>query len=70
MTGEKMIETAVSDAMITGGFMGALIMVLLFILSAMIATTVRRRQDRFERLENEVRKLRTSVDILEINTKK
>jgi biopolymer transport protein ExbB/TolQ len=70
MTGEKMIETAVSDAMITGGFMGALIMVLLFILSAMIATTVRRRQDRFERLEDEVYKLRTSVNSLEIRTKK
>jgi hypothetical protein len=43
---------------------------LLFILSAMIATTVRRRQDRFERLEDEVYKLRTSVNSLEIRTKK
>lgn len=69
MTGEKMIETAVNDAMITGGFIGALIMVFLFIFSAMIAQTVKRRQDRFERLEAEVRELRSSVSILEVHNR-
>ena len=54
MTGEKMIETAVNDAMITGGFIGALIMVFLFIFSAMIATTLKRKEDRIYKLENDI----------------
>jgi len=69
MMNEQIIQNLATDAMITGGIMGVCFTVAIGILVNLAWASRQRQTDRMYRLEDEVRKLRTSVNILEIDKK-
>jgi len=66
---EQIIQNLAADAMITGGIMGVCFTVAIGILISLAWSSRQRQSDRMYKLEDEVRKLRTSINILEIDKK-
>lgn len=69
MMNEQIIQNLAADAMITGGIMGVCFTVSIGILVSLAWSSRQRQSDRMYKLEDEVRKLRTSINILEIDKK-
>jgi HAMP domain-containing protein len=69
MMNEQIIQNLATDAMITGGIMGVCFTIAIGILVNLAWASRQRQTDRMYRLEDEVRKLRTSVNVLEIDKK-
>lgn len=69
MMNEQIIQNLATDALITGGIMGVCFTVAIGILVNLAWASRQRQTDRMYKLEDEVRKLRTSINILEIDKK-
>lgn len=64
----EIIQDLTNEAMIYGIFMGAFLAIAFGGLVNLAWSSRQRREDRMCRLEDEMRKMRTTVDILEIRT--
>jgi len=69
MMNEQIIQNLATDALITGGIMGVCFTIAVGILVNLAWASRQRQTDRMYKLEDEVRKLRTSINILEIDKK-
>ena len=69
MMNEQIIQNLATDALITGGIMGVFLTVAVGIIVNLAWASRQRQTDRMYKLEDEVRKLRTSINILEIDKK-
>ena len=69
MMNEQIIQNLATDALITGGIMGVCFTIAVGILVNLAWASQQRQSNRMYKLEDEVRKLRTSINILEIDKK-
>ena len=64
----EIIQSLTNEAMVYGIFMGAFLAIAVSGLVNLAWSSRQRREDRMCRLEDELRKMRTTIDILEIRT--
>ena len=69
MMNEQIIQNLATDAMITGGIMGVCFTVAIGILVRLSWASRQRQLDRIDRLEDEWRKIHSSINVLQTKVK-